>query len=317
MTLHLTDRYADNQGVKLHYVAGGAGPLVVFIHGFPDFWYTWRHQLEPIAQTHSVAAMDTRGYNLSDQPAEETNYDIEHLVDDVAAVIASEARDSAIVVGHDWGAVTAWNLAATSPDLVQRLIIINMPHPNNITAALISADSEQAVGLAYTDDFRKPGSEEAINPAGLADFMAHGDPEASARYLEAFERTSLAAAMNYYRRNSRDRRASEGLGPIAIPVLQFHGLNDPALLASSLNNTWNHLTNTWTLVTIPGAGHWPHHDQPTLVTSTITNWLNQPDLSALATSPTSAETVGCCAPVTEQAAGCGPANEHASTDCRQ
>lgn len=315
MNTHFTDRYADNNGVNLHYMAGGDGPLVVFIHGFPDFWYTWRHQLGPIAETHSVAAMDTRGYNLSDQPAEEDRYDIGLLVDDVAAVIANEGRDSAIVIGHDWGALTAWNLAALRPDLVERLCIINMPHPSNVAAALTSTGSEQAIGLAYTDDFRKPGSETLFDPAGLADFMAHGDPETRARYLEAFERTSLRAAMDYYRQNSRDRGGSARLDPIVVPVLQFHGLDDPAFPASSLNDTWSHLANTWTLVTIPGAGHWPHHDRPDLVTSTIVNWLDLPIVHTSATSTTASEPGGCCAPVTKKPDGCSTlANELASTE---
>jgi len=83
-SLQLTDRYADNDGVAIHYMAGGSGPLVVFVHGFPDFWYTWHHQLDALVDTHSVAAMDTRGYNLSDAPGNEEAYAMPHLVADIA-----------------------------------------------------------------------------------------------------------------------------------------------------------------------------------------------------------------------------------------
>jgi len=269
---YLDDHYANSDGVRIHYMAGGAGPLIVFVHGFPDFWYSWRHQLEHFASTNRVVAMDTRGYNLSDQPDGEEHYAMEQLTADVAAVIWNEGQTSAVIVGHDWGGATAWNFAASFPDMADRLVIINAPHPKAMAQELARPGSAQRASLAYADEFRKPGSDANFNPESLAMFMSRGDDDTFNRYLEAFQATSIDAAMNYYRANS-DRNGASG---IQAPVLQFHGLDDPALLTAAVNRTWEHLTSAWTLVTVPNAGHWPHHDHPDLISTTIADWLAQP-----------------------------------------
>ncbi|HCA35117.1 MAG TPA: alpha/beta hydrolase, partial [Gammaproteobacteria bacterium] len=121
-------KYADNDGVSIHYAKTGSGPLMVFIHGFPDFWYTWHHQMEGLADRYTVAALDTRGYNMSDKPEGVANYDMAMLTADVAAVIEAEGQDSAVVVGHDWGGGIAWSFAAGYPQMTERLIIMNLPH---------------------------------------------------------------------------------------------------------------------------------------------------------------------------------------------
>src|SRR3979490_2510352 len=125
----VTHGYADSNGVKIHYAKLGAGPLVVMIHGFPDYWYTWRHQMEGLADRFTVVAIDQRGYNLSDKPAGVENYDVRLLVGDVAAVIKHLGQQKAIVVGHDWGGMVAWQLAINVPQAVERLIILNQPAP--------------------------------------------------------------------------------------------------------------------------------------------------------------------------------------------
>src|SRR5438552_13273697 len=107
----VTHGYADSNGVKIHYASLGKGPLIVMIHGFPDFWYTWRDQMEALSINYQVVAIDQRGYNLSDKPKGVENYDMRLLVGDVAAVIKHLGRDKAIIVGHDWGGVVAWVFA--------------------------------------------------------------------------------------------------------------------------------------------------------------------------------------------------------------
>src|ERR1700760_204549 len=123
---------ADSSGVKIHYGALGKGPLVVMIHGFPDFWYTWRRQMSALSAHYRVVAVDQRGYDLSDRPAGIENYAMPLLVNDIGAVIKAEGRDSAVIVGHDWGGAVAWSLAMTHPEWLQALVILNLPHPSGI-----------------------------------------------------------------------------------------------------------------------------------------------------------------------------------------
>ncbi len=125
--------YADNDGVRIHYVTLGQGPLVVMIHGFPDFWYSWRHQMEALSQNHRVAALDMRGYNRSDRPKGVDSYGMTHLVADVAAVVRDAGEDEAIIVGHDWGGMVAWTFAMQHPEQTAKLIILNLPHPRGLS----------------------------------------------------------------------------------------------------------------------------------------------------------------------------------------
>src|SRR5439155_14996439 len=127
------DGYAESEGgVKIHYATLGEGPLVLMIHGFPDFWYSWRVQMAALSDRFQVVAIDQRGYNLSDKPKGVENYDMRLLVADVAAVIRHLGRDKATIVGHDWGGVVAWTFAMTQPQMAENLIILNLPHPNGL-----------------------------------------------------------------------------------------------------------------------------------------------------------------------------------------
>ena len=270
-------KFADNDGVSIHYAKAGSGPLVVFIHGFPDFWYSWRHQMQVLADNYTVAAMDTRGYNKSDQPSGVENYDMQLLIEDVAAVIKNEGRENAVIVGHDWGGGIAWSFAAARPELTRQLIIINLPHVKNLARELAKFE-DQHRNSTYARNFQRENSHQAIKPAQLAKGIARGDKALEAKYLTAFENSSMDAMMNYYRANFPKEPYTSGafleIDRIKMPVLQFHGLADTALLPASLNNTWQELDQDWTLVTIPGAGHWPHHEQAEKVTNMMRAWLS-------------------------------------------
>ena len=270
-------KYADSDGVSIHYAKMGSGPLMVFIHGFPDFWYSWRHQMAGLADQYTVAALDTRGYNLSEKPEGEANYDMTLLTADVAAVIRAEGESSAVVVGHDWGGGIAWSFAAAYPQMTDRLIIVNLPHVKGLQRELASM-GQQHSNAQYARNFQQPDSHENISPRGLAMALSRGDEALSEIYLAAFENSSTESMMNYYRRNYPREPYVGGpwaeLPRIQAPVLQFHGLNDSALLAPALNNTWEELDQDWTLVTIPGVGHWPHHEKPDMVTNMMRAWLS-------------------------------------------
>ncbi|MET0274053.1 MAG: alpha/beta hydrolase [Phenylobacterium sp.] len=125
---HAEDRYASNGAVKIHYVVQGKGPLVVLIHGFPDYWATWTPLMAELNRAgYRTAALDNRGYNLSDKPQGEAAYAMPNLIGDVAAVIKAEGQANAVVIGHDWGAAIAWQTALNRPDLVNKLVIMSVP----------------------------------------------------------------------------------------------------------------------------------------------------------------------------------------------
>jgi len=268
------DGYADSNGVKIHYVTTGAGPLVVMVHGFPDFWYTWRNQMEALSGQYQVAALDLRGYNLSDKPAGEENYDMRLLIGDVAAVIKALGREKAIVVGHDWGGIISWNFAFYMPQMVEKLVILNLPHPNGLSRELATNEKQKA-NSAYARRFQAPDSHKSLTAEGLAGWVK--DPAAKAKYVEAFQRSDFNAMMNYYRRNYPKEPYEARTVPqrVNVPVLMFHGLKDTALLASGLNNTWDWLDSDLTLVTIPNAGHFVQQDASDLVSKTLKAWLNR------------------------------------------
>jgi epoxide hydrolase 4 len=269
-------RYADSDGVRIHYAATGAGPLVVMVHGFPDFWYSWRHQMEALAGEYRVAALDLRGYNLSDRPAGVEHYAMPLLVADVAAVIAAEGRQSAIVVGHDWGGAIAWSTAMMRPDLVTHLVILNLPHPAGL-AREIANNPAQRENSAYAFRFQQPDAHEALTAEQLAGWVT--DDDARPRYIEAFGRSDFDAMLNYYRANYPRPDAAADPSPeypkVQAPVLMFHGLEDQALLPGALNDSWQWVERDLTLVTVPGAGHFVQQDAAELVSMTMSDWLGR------------------------------------------
>jgi pimeloyl-ACP methyl ester carboxylesterase len=267
--------YADSNGVKIHYATIGSGPLMVMIHGFPDYWYTWRHQMEGLSNKYQCVAIDQRGYNLSDKPDGVENYDVRLLVGDVIAVIKHLGKDKAIIVGHDWGGVVAWQLALNAPQFVDRLIILNLPHPRGIGRELAHNPKQQAAS-EYARNFQKEGAETMIKPEQLAFWVT--DPEAKPKYIEAFKRSDLKAMLSYYKRNYPRQPYQEDPSPVVktqMSVLMFHGLKDTALLSDALNNTWDWMGKDLTLVTIPDAGHFVQQDASDLVTRTIRAWLDR------------------------------------------
>jgi pimeloyl-ACP methyl ester carboxylesterase len=268
--------FADSDGVKIHYVTAGKGPLVVMIHGFPDFWYTWRAQMPALARHFQVVAIDMRGYNLSDQPTGVENYAIPKLVGDIDAVIRHFKADKAVIVGHDWGGMVAWMVAATMPDKVDRLIILNLPHPNGLRREL-AHNPEQQKNSQYAREFQKPDAASKVTPELLTFWVR--DPEAKKKYLEAFKRSSMEGMLNYYKANyprepyTDSDEPDQKFPPIKCPVLMFHGLKDTALLPGALNDTWKWLDNDLTLITIPGANHFVQQDAADKVTKAMVSWL--------------------------------------------
>jgi pimeloyl-ACP methyl ester carboxylesterase len=267
--------YADSNSVKIHYASIGGGPLIVMIHGFPDFWYSWRNQMAGLSDQYQVVAIDQRGYNLSDKPKGVENYDIKLLVGDVIAVIRHLGKDKAIIVGHDWGGLVAWQLAMNSPQYVDKLIILNLPHPRGLMREL-AHNPEQQKNSQYARNFQQPDAASKLTPEMLT-FWIH-DAAVKEKYIEAFKRSDFEAMLNYYKRNYPREPYAEDTRPmvkVQMPVLMIHGLKDTALLPGALNDTWNWVEKDLTLMTIPDAGHFVQADAPDLVTRTIRMWLSR------------------------------------------
>jgi pimeloyl-ACP methyl ester carboxylesterase len=266
--------HADSNGVKIHYVTLGKGPLVVMIHGFPDYWYTWRHQMEALADSYQVVAVDMRGYNRSDKPKGVEQYSVKLLVGDVAAVIKHVGGKRATIVGHDWGGMVAWQFAMSLPQQCSRLIILNLPHPRGLSRELAN-NPQQQKNSAYARGFQLPGAHKRLSAEGLSRWVR--DKAARARYVEAFRRSDFEAMLNYYKRNYPRLPYTEDKSPVVkvkAPVLMFHGLNDRALLPGALNDTWLWVEKDLTLVTIPGSGHFVQQDAAELVSRTMKMWLD-------------------------------------------
>jgi epoxide hydrolase 4 len=265
--------YADSNGVKIHYASLGSGPLVVMIHGFPDFWYTWRDQMDALSDKFQCVAIDQRGYNLSDKPKGVENYDMRLLVGDVVAVIKSLGKEKAIVVGHDWGGMVAWQTALNVPQVVDRLIILNLPHPRGLSRELAN-NPEQQKNSSYARAFQQPDAASKFNVEQWTMWVK--DPADRAKYVEALKRSDTEGMLNYYKRNYPKEPYTEDKSPVVktqMSVLMFHGLGDTALLPGALNNTWDWMGKDLTLVTIPGASHFVQQDASDLVSRTMRAWL--------------------------------------------
>lgn len=286
----VTHHYAKNEDVKIHYVTVGDGPLIVMLHGFPDYWYTWRDQMEVLKNDFQVVAMDLRGYNLSGQPDGVEHYAMKHLMNDVIAVIKSTGNDKAIIVGHDWGGAIAWQLAINHPDVVEKLVVCNMTHPTGYSTA--SLKTLQSNGnTSYMDTFREHTSE-SLPVSWLCGWVK--DPEAKKHYEAAFARSSVDAMINYYRANTKTKsqRADWLANPVIadqptvnVPVLAIFGVDDKYVSKLGLNNTWDWLSSDFTLVTVPDAGHFVQQDASGLVSRSMKMWLLRDQETVIQTSP--------------------------------
>jgi epoxide hydrolase 4 len=266
---------ADSSGVKIHYATMGSGPLVVMIHGFPDFWFTWRKQMAGLADKYQTVAIDQRGYNLSDKPKGVDKYDMRLLTADVIAVIKHFGKDKAIIVGHDWGGAVAWQLALNAPQFVERLVILNVPHPRGLRRELVH-NPDQFAASDYARDFQKQGAEKQVTIEQLTGWI--NDPEEKVTYIDALRRSDLTAMLNYYRRNYPPPPYQDDTSPVVklkMPVLMLYGLKDVRLLPPALNGTWDWMGEDFTLTTFPNAGHFVQHDAADLVTRTMRAWLER------------------------------------------
>ena len=273
----------SSDGTRLHVVRAGVGPPVILLHGFPEFSYSWRHQIAPLAAAgFSVLAPDMRGFNLSDKPRGADAYQIDRLVDDVAALVAASGHPRAHIVGHDWGGLVAWFFAARRPELVSTLSIINAPHPTIYGRVLWR--SRQWMKSAYVPVFMTPWlAAPLLSAAGyflLKQMFLRGaarkgvfSSDDLSRYVEAAARPgALTAGLNYYRANARLGFAAATIPRITAPTLVIWGERDPALGIELLSGL-DEMVDDLRIERLPGVGHWVQSEAPERVTSLLLSHL--------------------------------------------
>jgi pimeloyl-ACP methyl ester carboxylesterase len=270
------DGYADLAAVRLHYVAAGAedAPLVLLVHGFPDFWYSWRHQILPIAKAgFRVVAIDMRGYNLSDKPADVPSYGTAVVAKDLADLIEALGASRAHVVGHDWGAGISWAFAMAHPERLDRLALLNGPHPENMIRSM--KDPVQLARSWYVFLFQVPWLSNEI--CKLDDFKLLIDGfrtpavtpgKITPRDLEVYKASyrqpgAVDAMLRYYRGMMRPSLAPK-LRPVEAQVLSIWGVNDPHLGRELATPPADKVPNARTEF-VGDASHWVHHEAPARV----------------------------------------------------
>jgi pimeloyl-ACP methyl ester carboxylesterase len=292
----ISHRYADVNGVRLHYARTGQGPLIVFLHGFPEFWYEWKDQLAEFGRDHTAVAPDMRGYNLSSKPSELAAYRMPALVEDVRALASEELKTAGggrfTLVGHDWGGVVAWVFAAMHPEMIDRLVIVNAPHPT-VFARELRENAAQQTASAYMLMFRSPEAEAnlsadsyaALKRAVLASGVTADD---TAAYVDAWSQPgALTGGLNYYRASGIGPPAPDAHTPspgadtpaatapplmVKVPTLVIWGEKDTALLSGNLAGLDAYVPQL-TIRRIPDATHWVVRERPAEVNRLIRAFL--------------------------------------------
>ncbi len=276
----LREGYAEIGDQRLHYVEAGDGPLMVLLHGFPEFWYGWRQQIEPLAAAgFRVVAPDMRGYNLSSRPSSVAAYDTDRLADDIRGLIQERGAQSALLVGHDWGGTVAWTVAMNHPEVVDRLAILNAAHPRRLSQGLHSP--RQLRKSWYFFYFQLPGLPERHVRSNrwrfFRNFLHDARPGAYTpqdidRYIEAWSQAGAATGMiNYYRASVRQspKRAAARLRSIQAPTLVIWGQRDRYLGPELAEPDRDDVPNLDRVERLPDASHWVHQDEPERVTQLL------------------------------------------------
>lgn len=277
--------YAQIGGVKLHYAKSGDGEkLVILLHGFPEFWYSWRHQIAAMGDDYTVIAPDMRGYNLSDKPPNIADYSIEKLVDDVTGLIRYFGREQAAIVGHDWGAAVAWAVALKHPEYVSKLCAMQVP-PASIWRK--NQTVRQFLASWYMFFFQIPALPEYL--LKLDDYAAMENalikttagkgvftPEEIAEYKKSWhEPFALTAMLNYYRANILKRflGTSKSDAKIKVPTVFIYGEKDRAILPETVKGVGEAVDAAFEEFRIPDSGHWVQTEAADTVNEILRDFL--------------------------------------------
>jgi len=267
-------------GIQFHYVTEGSGPLMIFLHGFPEYWYSWRHQISEFSKNYKVVALDLRGYGQTDRPQGRENYTIDVLVDDVKEVVSALGYEKCVLVGHDWGALIAWYVTMNFESYVEKLIVMNVPHPQ---CYMENLNLNQVLKSWYiwlfqlpklpelylksrdykwiTDQFRGAVNSEAFSQKDLNNYKEN-----------AAHPGALTAMLNYYR-NLPAKMIKKDITPIIqVPTLMLWGENDPYTGKNSTLGTERYVKNL-DLKFLPNCSHWTQQDCPKEVNQYMSDFL--------------------------------------------
>jgi pimeloyl-ACP methyl ester carboxylesterase len=277
--------YAQIGAVNLHYAKAGEGEtLVILLHGFPEFWYSWRHQITALSDEYTVVAPDMRGYNLSDKPSKINDYSIDKLVDDVTGLIRHFGRDQAVIVGHDWGAAVAWAVALKHPEYVSKLVAMQVP-PASVWRK--NQTLKQFLASWYMFFFQIPALPEWLlsrndyallenalrNTTAEKDVFQFDDIVAYRKsWREAF---ALTGMLNYYRANVIRRfiSKSDTDKKIKVPTIFIYGEKDQAVLPETVKGVGEAVEAPFEEFRIPYSGHWVQNEAKDTVNEILRDFL--------------------------------------------
>jgi pimeloyl-ACP methyl ester carboxylesterase len=280
-------------GARFHAVEAGTGPMVLLLHGFPLFWWTWRHQLVALAEAgYRGVAMDLRGYGGSDKPPR--GYDPLTLTMDVTGVVKALGASDATIVGHGWGAYLGWTAATLRPKTVRRLVVTSSAHPRRYRSALLTAAAQRRAST-HVYRFQLPMRPERLlaraDGAFVTDFLTANssagwpDAEALARYRAAMRIPDVAhCSLEYYRWLMRSTVRQDGArfarlmrDPIDTPTLHLQGALDSVLLPTTARGSSRYVSGPYRWRQFAGLGHFPHEEAPELFTRELLSWLADPE----------------------------------------
>jgi epoxide hydrolase 4 len=292
----LEHRHIETDGCRLHYVRRGQGKPILFLHGFPQFWFLWRRQLEDLGEDHAVYAPDMRGYNLSCKPAEVEAYRMRHLLGDVVGFVEALELAPLTLVGHDWGGIVGWAFALKYPELLERLVIIDGPPPFTWNRDLRESP-RQRDAVNYMLEFSKPSPEPeqmlSANEFSMMDALMFriggrgaqlSDTERASYHAAWSQPGAIQGGLNYYRAARMGEQVAAGGVPeeydakirsqmVTVPTLVIWGENDAALLPS-LTRGLSEWVPELRVEIIPGAGHWVPYEKPERINSLIREFVD-------------------------------------------